>query len=255
MCGAGAGHGRSGGQPGAGEGKPELEAGIGACCVLGMQRPAACKRACRKAACPTLRCGAQSTWKHLTHAALRCPSICCAAACPLTHAALRCAAGEGNAAAVRPPQGLQPGHGPQHGQLQGALGALRCAVPAWPHRWMVADTAVGREGTLQLARPKAACPNTCTQTPAWLHARTQPQPLLALLPASRQGYAFCEYLDVSVTDAVIQALNGKPIGNKFLTGGSPPPPPSPPCPGGSQHALWHAAHALLQHAAPRRRAG
>ena len=33
-----------------------------------------------------------------------------------------------------------------------------------------------------------------------------------------QGYAFCEYLDVGVTDAVIQALNGKPIGNKFLTG-------------------------------------
>ena len=42
-------------------------------------------------------------------------------------------------------------------------------------------------------------------------------PLLAPLPL--QGYAFCEYLDVGMTDAVIQALNGKPIGNKFLTGG------------------------------------
>lgn len=32
-----------------------------------------------------------------------------------------------------------------------------------------------------------------------------------------KGYAFCEYIDVNVTDAVIQSLNGKPVGNKFLT--------------------------------------
>ena len=32
-----------------------------------------------------------------------------------------------------------------------------------------------------------------------------------------QGYAFCEFGEVSVTDCVIQNLNGKPIGTKFLT--------------------------------------
>lgn len=48
----------------------------------------------------------------------------------------------------------------------------------------------------------------------------QPQdtlPFIQRLPPL-QGYAFCEYVDVAVTDAVIQALNGKAIGNKFLTG-------------------------------------
>ena len=33
-----------------------------------------------------------------------------------------------------------------------------------------------------------------------------------------RGYAFCEFADVTVTDAAIQNLNGKPIGNKYLTG-------------------------------------
>lgn len=33
-----------------------------------------------------------------------------------------------------------------------------------------------------------------------------------------KGYAFCEFSDVVSTDAIIQALHGKPIGNKFLTG-------------------------------------
>ena len=37
----------------------------------------------------------------------------------------------------------------------------------------------------------------------------------AWLPA--QGYAFCEFQDISLTDYVIQNLNGKQIGNKFLT--------------------------------------
>ena len=32
-----------------------------------------------------------------------------------------------------------------------------------------------------------------------------------------QGYAFCEYADTALTNYVIQALNGKPVGNKFLT--------------------------------------
>ena len=32
-----------------------------------------------------------------------------------------------------------------------------------------------------------------------------------------QGYAFCEYSDMGATDFVIQSLNGKPVGNKFLT--------------------------------------
>lgn len=32
-----------------------------------------------------------------------------------------------------------------------------------------------------------------------------------------KGYAFCEYMDVGNTDHVIQALHGKPVGNKFLT--------------------------------------
>ncbi len=32
-----------------------------------------------------------------------------------------------------------------------------------------------------------------------------------------QGYAFCEYQDIGLTDYVIQNLNGKQIGNKFLT--------------------------------------
>ena len=36
-------------------------------------------------------------------------------------------------------------------------------------------------------------------------------------PAIVQGYAFCEYADTALTNYVIQALNGKPVGNKFLT--------------------------------------
>lgn len=32
-----------------------------------------------------------------------------------------------------------------------------------------------------------------------------------------KGYAFCEYADTALTNYVIQALNGKPVGNKFLT--------------------------------------
>jgi RNA recognition motif-containing protein len=32
-----------------------------------------------------------------------------------------------------------------------------------------------------------------------------------------QGYAFCEFQDIGLTDYVIQNLNGKQIGNKFLT--------------------------------------
>lgn len=199
--------------------------------MLGMQRPAACKRACRKAACPTLRCDAQSTLKHLTHAALRCPSICCAAACPLTHAALRCAAGEGNAAAVRPPQGLQPGHGPQHGQLQGALGALRCAVPAWPHRWMVADTAVGRGhpaiGTPQGCLPQHLHPNPC------LAARPHPTPTPACL-ASRLPSGLCvlrvpgRERDRRRNPGAQRQAHRQQIPDGWVT----PSPSLPPCPGG-----------------------
>jgi hypothetical protein len=37
-------------------------------------------------------------------------------------------------------------------------------------------------------------------------------------PPLAQGYAFCEFVNVGATDSTIQALNGKPIGNKFLTG-------------------------------------
>lgn len=32
-----------------------------------------------------------------------------------------------------------------------------------------------------------------------------------------QGYAFSELMDTERTDYVVQNLNGKPIGNKFLT--------------------------------------
>ncbi|KAL6768764.1 hypothetical protein ACKKBF_B16105 [Auxenochlorella protothecoides x Auxenochlorella symbiontica] len=32
-----------------------------------------------------------------------------------------------------------------------------------------------------------------------------------------KGYAFCEFVDTSVTDVVIQALNGRAVGTKFLT--------------------------------------
>lgn len=32
-----------------------------------------------------------------------------------------------------------------------------------------------------------------------------------------RGYAFCEFVDVAITDNVITALHGKPIGNKYLT--------------------------------------
>lgn len=32
-----------------------------------------------------------------------------------------------------------------------------------------------------------------------------------------KGYAFCEFVDIHITDSVIHALNGKPVGNKFLT--------------------------------------
>jgi hypothetical protein len=35
-----------------------------------------------------------------------------------------------------------------------------------------------------------------------------------------QGYAFAEFLDIHVTDIVIQNLNGKPCNTKFLTGAS-----------------------------------
>jgi splicing factor U2AF 65 kDa subunit len=33
-----------------------------------------------------------------------------------------------------------------------------------------------------------------------------------------KGYAFCELADVAATDAIIQSIHGKPVGNKFLTG-------------------------------------
>lgn len=39
----------------------------------------------------------------------------------------------------------------------------------------------------------------------------------SLLAWHVQGYAFCEYQDIGLTDYVIQNLNGKQIGNKFLT--------------------------------------
>lgn len=32
-----------------------------------------------------------------------------------------------------------------------------------------------------------------------------------------QGYAFCELADINNTEYVIQNLNGKQVGNKFLT--------------------------------------
>lgn len=32
-----------------------------------------------------------------------------------------------------------------------------------------------------------------------------------------RGYAFCEFIDVAITDNVITALHGKPVGNKYLT--------------------------------------
>lgn len=38
-----------------------------------------------------------------------------------------------------------------------------------------------------------------------------------ILLSAPQGYAFCEYADTALTNYVIQALNGKPVGNKFLT--------------------------------------
>lgn len=37
-------------------------------------------------------------------------------------------------------------------------------------------------------------------------------------PPPQQGYAFAEFMDVHVTDIVIQNLNGKPCNTKFLTG-------------------------------------
>lgn len=37
------------------------------------------------------------------------------------------------------------------------------------------------------------------------------------LPPPSQGYAFCEYVDNTLTEYVIQSLNGKPVGSKFLT--------------------------------------
>lgn len=50
-----------------------------------------------------------------------------------------------------------------------------------------------------------------------LYARVFPQHFLRP-PAPLQGYAFAEYLDVHITDIVIQNLNGKPCNTKFLTG-------------------------------------
>ena len=35
--------------------------------------------------------------------------------------------------------------------------------------------------------------------------------------AAIQGYAFCELADVNNTEYIIQNLNGKQVGNKFLT--------------------------------------
>ena len=37
-----------------------------------------------------------------------------------------------------------------------------------------------------------------------------------------QGYAFCEFLSIATADSTIQSLNGKAVGNKFLTGKSMP---------------------------------
>ena len=32
-----------------------------------------------------------------------------------------------------------------------------------------------------------------------------------------RGYAFCEFNDVTLTDAVIRSLHGKAVGNKYMT--------------------------------------
>ena len=66
--------------------------------------------------------------------------------------------------------------------------------------------------------PAPSCPDPALTSPnPALHISFQ---VSYLLPACRlQGYAFCEYSDVSVTDVVIGQLNSKAIGNKFLTGG------------------------------------
>lgn len=45
-----------------------------------------------------------------------------------------------------------------------------------------------------------------------------------------KGYAFCEYNDINLTDYVIQSLNGKPVGNKFLTVKRALAPPGPGAP-------------------------
>lgn len=60
-----------------------------------------------------------------------------------------------------------------------------------------------------------------------------------------KGYAFCEYSDIGVTDMVIGQLNGKAIGNKFLTvkrALAPAPHPG--------HLPPHANHAAAAHHLP-----
>jgi len=86
---------------------------------------------------------------------------------------------------------------------------------------LVMDKSTGNSKVCSLL-DAAARPRICLQR--------DPQPATVCFIASRvehvydfvlrqrvQGYAFCEYSDMGATDFVVQSLNGKPVGNKFLT--------------------------------------
>ncbi len=149
---------------------------------------------------------------------------------PPTHPS---APGQGDAHPLWAAQGLQPGHGPRHRQQQGGAPAR---LP--PHaRLHPPSTAALRAAAQPLPGCMARKPRTvpppgaaCIRCPP-----NRPGPT-SVNPVPPQGYAFAEFMDVHVTDIVIQNLNGKPCNTKFLTG-----EPPGQVPGARRHTLALAA--------------
>eukprot|EP00887_Chlorella_sp_A99_P000027 scaffold16.g27.t1 len=118
---------------------------------------------------------------------------------------------------------------------------------------------VGRGGVGRPARvlPVAALPARQPPPPPSHHPPQVKEMLMPFGPlkafnlvmdratGNSKGYAFCEYSDIGVTDMVIGQLNGKAIGNKFLTvkrALAPAPHPG--------HLPPHANHAAAAHHLP-----
>ena len=81
---------------------------------------------------------------------------------------------------------------------------------------LVMDRATGnsKARARRRARSAARAPIQLRSSPSIAPA---PSPTLHPPAPPSQGYAFAEYADVAATDAAVSALNGRPVGTKFMT--------------------------------------